>query len=58
MTSILIYQKAGYVFHVHLQGVKKSLNGFAIAVSKESLGLQERHGCQKMRLILKFTLKM
>jgi hypothetical protein len=41
-----------------LQGIPKDLERFRKAISQESLGLQERHRCQKMRLILKFFVEI
>jgi hypothetical protein len=42
---------------LHIQGVPEVLERFCEAISQEPLGLQKRHRCQKMRLILKFCLK-
>jgi hypothetical protein len=40
-----------------IQGVSEFLERFCKAKSQEPLGLQKRHRCQKMRLILKFCLE-
>jgi hypothetical protein len=37
-----------------IQGVPEAPEQFREAISQEPMGLQKRHGCQKMRLILKF----
>jgi hypothetical protein len=38
----------------YIQGVPEVLERFCEAISQEPLGLHKRHGCQKMRLIIKF----
>jgi hypothetical protein len=43
---------------IYIQGVPEVLERFCEAKYQEPLGLQKRHRCQKMCLILKFCLEM
>jgi hypothetical protein len=53
-SSFFVWKMAG----LYIQGEPEALERFREAKSQEPLGLQKRHRCQKMRLILNFCPEM